>query len=118
MGLIFFLLLLCLRAFEAAEDPNTQPPDVGRAVRAVHMSCGVPTACLAHQSRSAIDGHRRVDDTHGPVVSGDPHVPPSIWRDHDDAAGRRHDPWSSHRWHSYLWDGVSYRVEGLRQTGN
>jgi hypothetical protein len=52
------------------------------------------------------------------VASEDPHIPLSVWRDHGDAVGCRHDPWSSHRRHSYLWDGVSYQVEGLRQTSN
>jgi hypothetical protein len=43
----------------------------------------------------------------------DPHVPPSVWGDHGDAAGRRHDPWSSHQRCTGFWDGVSSWVEGL-----
>jgi hypothetical protein len=117
MGLILFSLSLCLMTFEASQDPHAQPLALGRAVRAVHTSCRVLAAGSARQPRFAIDGRRRIDDTHGPVVSRDPHVPPSIWRDHGDAAGRRHDPWSSHRRHSCVWDGVFCRVEGLHRTG-
>jgi hypothetical protein len=39
----------------------------------------------------------------------------ALWLDHSDAAGRRHDPWSPHRWHSSLWAGVFSRVERLRR---
>jgi hypothetical protein len=39
----------------------------------------VPATCSARQPWSAADGRRRVDDTRGPVASGDPQVPPSIW---------------------------------------
>jgi hypothetical protein len=60
------------------------------------------------------DGICLVDSSCGPVMSGDPHIPPSMWRDHGDAARHHHDPWSSHRWHSGLWTGVSRQVEGLR----
>jgi hypothetical protein len=35
-----FVLLLCSTAFVATQDPHAQLPDVGRAVRAVHMVCG------------------------------------------------------------------------------
>jgi hypothetical protein len=91
-GTSIFVLLLCLTAFETAQDPHAQPSNMGRAVHIVHTSCGVLAACLAHQPRSAADGRRHVDGTRGPVASGDPHVPPFIWRDHGDDAGHRHDP--------------------------
>jgi hypothetical protein len=80
---------------------------VGRAVRAVHTSCRVPPASSSRHRRSAVDGLRGVDSTSGPLASGDPHVPPCVWRDHGDALGRHHDPRSSHRWHSDLWADVS-----------
>jgi hypothetical protein len=56
------------------------------------MSCEVPTACSARHPRSVVDGRRRVDGARGPVASVDPHIPPSVWQDHGDAAGHRHDP--------------------------
>jgi hypothetical protein len=118
-GTNIFVLLLCSTAFEAAQDPHAQPPpNVGRAVRVDHMLCGVSAACSAHQPRAAADGCCHVDGTCGPVASGDPHVPPSVWRDHGDVAGHRHDSLSSHRRYSCLWDGVSCRVEGLRRIGD
>jgi hypothetical protein len=94
------------------------PPDVGRAVWAVHTLCGVPTACSArHHPRPADDALHHIDITCEPVASGDTHVPPFVWWDYNDATGRHHDPWSSHWWHSCLWDGVFRRVEGLRRRG-
>jgi hypothetical protein len=41
----------------------------------------------------------------------------TMWRDHGDAARRRHDPWSSHRLHSCLWASVFRQVEGRHLTG-
>jgi hypothetical protein len=67
-----------LTTFEAAQDLHGQPLALGRVVRAVHMSCGVPATCSAHQPQSAADGCRRIDDTRGLVAFGDPHVPPSV----------------------------------------
>jgi hypothetical protein len=98
-----------------AQDPHAQPPDMGRAVHAIHTPCGVPAACSPHHRWSADDGLHRVDDTCGPVASGDPHIPPSVCGDHSGTAGHRHDPWSSHRRHVNFWDDVSKRVEGLRR---
>jgi hypothetical protein len=73
-----------------AQDPHTQPLDVGLVVCTVRTSCGVPATCSPHHQRFDDDGLRRVDDTCGPVVFRDPHVPPSMWGDHGDAVGRRH----------------------------
>jgi hypothetical protein len=95
------------------QDPHAQPPDVGRAVRAIRMPCEVPVACSPHHQWSADDGLHPIDGTCRPVASGDPHVSPSVWQDHGDTAGRRHEPWSSHRQQSSLWDGDSRRMEGL-----
>jgi hypothetical protein len=94
-GANIFLLLLCCRCCTRSGYTRT-PPDVGQAVHAIHTMCEVPTACSACHRWSAIDELHRVDDTCGPVAFGAPHVPPSVWRDHDDTSGRRHDPWSSH----------------------
>jgi hypothetical protein len=116
-GANIFLLLLCSRTFAAAQDPLAQPPDMGRAVHTVHTACGVPIACSATHRRSANDGLHHIDGTCVSMVSEDPHVPPSVWGDHGDAVGHRHDPWSSHRRHAGLWDDVSRRVEGLRWGG-
>jgi hypothetical protein len=88
---------------------------MGPVIRDIHMTCRVPTACSPHHRRSADDGLRCVDSTYGPVASGDPHVPPSVWGDHSDVVGRCHDPWSSNRRHAGFWDGVSRRVEGLHR---
>jgi hypothetical protein len=93
-GANIFVLLLCSTTFVAAQDPHAQPPDVGRVVRVIHTTCGVPVACSTTHRWSADDGLCCVDDTYGPVVSGGHHVPPSMWENHSDAAGRRHDPWS------------------------
>jgi hypothetical protein len=92
-----FISLLYYTMTLTAQDPYTQPPVVGRAVRAIHTMCQVPAACSYRVWPSADDGLRRVDDTYRPVASGDPHIPPSVWGDHGDTAGRRHDPRSSHR---------------------
>jgi hypothetical protein len=116
-GANIYVLLLCSTTFAPAQDLHAQPLDVWRAVRAVHMSCGVPAAFSACQPRSADDGQPLIGITHGPLVSRDPHVLPSVWRDHDDTTGRCHDSWSSHWWHSCLWAGVSCRVEGLCRIG-
>jgi hypothetical protein len=59
---------------------------VGRAVRAIHTTCRITAACLSRVRPPADDGLRRVDDTYRPVASEDPHVPPSLWGDHGDAA--------------------------------
>jgi hypothetical protein len=101
---------------EVIHDLTTyRVPIMGRAVHTVHTACRVSTACSYCVRSSADDGLRRVDNTCRPVVSGDPHVPPSVWGDHSDAAGRCHDPRSSHRQRTGFWDGVSSRVEGLRR---
>jgi hypothetical protein len=55
-------------------------------------ACGVPIACSATHRRSADDGLHHIDDTCVSMVSEDPHVPPSVWGDHGDAVGHRHDP--------------------------
>jgi hypothetical protein len=105
-GANIFVLLLCSIAFAATQDMPAQPPNLGWLVGAVHTSCRVPAACSALYPRSAADGLHRVDDTCGPMVSRDPHIPPFVWQDHGDTVGRRHDRWSSHRRNSYLWAGV------------
>jgi hypothetical protein len=110
-----FISLLCYTTTLAAQDPYAQLPVVGRAVRAIHTTCRVPAACSSRAQPSADDGLHRVDDTCRLVASGDPHIPPSVWGDHGDAAGCRHDPWSSHRWLTGFWDSVSSWVEGLRR---
>jgi hypothetical protein len=110
-----FISLLCYTSTLAAQDPYAQPPIVGRAVCDVHAACRVPAACSYRVRPSTDDGLHRIDGTCRPVVSGDPHVPPSVWRDHGDAAGRRHDPQSSHRRCAGFWDSVSNRVEGLHR---
>jgi hypothetical protein len=101
-GANIFVLLLCSTTFAAAQDPHAQTPNMGRVVRVVHTVCEVPIACSATHRRSNGDGLHRVDDTCGPVASGDTYVPPSMWGDHGDVARRRHDPWSSHRQHAGL----------------
>jgi hypothetical protein len=93
-----FISLLCYTTTLAAQDPYAQPPVMGRAIHAIHTACRVPAACSYCVRSFADDGLCRVDDTCRPVASGDPHVPPSTWGDHGDAAGRCHGPRSSHRW--------------------
>jgi hypothetical protein len=97
----------------AAQDPYAHPPVVGRAVRTVYTACRVPAACLYHVRPSADDGLRRVDGTCRPMASGDPHVPPSVWGDHGDAAERHLDHQSFHRRRTSFWDDASSWVEGL-----
>jgi hypothetical protein len=86
---------------------------MGREARIIHTVCGLPVACSPLHWQSADDGLYHVDGTCGPVVSKDPHIPPSMWGDHSDTAGHHHDPWSSHQWHAGFRDGDSRQVEGL-----
>jgi hypothetical protein len=81
----------------------------------VHMACRVPAACSSRVRPSVDDGLRCADGTCRPVASGDPHVPPSVWGDHGDAAGHHHDPRSFHRQCTSFWDGVSNQVERLHR---
>jgi hypothetical protein len=74
----FVVPLLCSIATVATQDPHAQPPDVGRAVCAVHTACGIPAPCSPRVPRSADDGLRRVDGTCGLVAHGDPHVPAPV----------------------------------------
>jgi hypothetical protein len=92
---IFFYC--CVAGVAPAHDLHAQPPPLltwdERDAEFIRRG-RVPATCTARHWRSAVDGLRRDDNTCGPVASGDPHVPPSMWLDHDDASGHHHDPWS------------------------
>jgi hypothetical protein len=97
------VLLLCSTVTVPGQDPHAHPPNVGRAVYAVHIQCGFLS--LAH----LVTGGLSMMDSAALMALV------NWWGDHNDDVGHRHDPWSPHQWHVDFQDGVSRQVEGLHR---
>jgi hypothetical protein len=108
-----FLLLFYSTAFEATQDLHVQPMHWDERYEPFICLVGfLQLARLVNRGLSLMDAAALMAlmDRWRPEAHTF-HVPPSIRQD-------RNDPWSSHRRHSCLWDGVFYRVEGLRRTSD